>query len=144
MNIHGMPEQFWVVTQPSPVSGLEDILFPCSFGRLMKQVRGGLHEDEIAGVYADEDEAKNEALRLLGKHPVRPQDSAFFEVVVNVMVQPKVEEMLAQELGEAAVEAVANAIRQGEEAGFPHRLGDRAALGMSEAVELKGQIVAYG
>ena len=63
-----MPETFWVVTQPSPVSVLEDICFPCTFGRLMLQVRGGLTEDDIVGVYADEDEAKGAAAKLLGEH----------------------------------------------------------------------------
>ena len=32
MDIQGLPEQFWVVTKPSPVSTLEDICFACTFG----------------------------------------------------------------------------------------------------------------
>ena len=75
MLIHGLPERFWVVTKPSPVSGLEDILFPCDFGRLMLQIRGGLQEDEIVGIFADEDEARLTGMELLGEHPVRPQES---------------------------------------------------------------------
>jgi hypothetical protein len=144
MIIHGLPEQFWVVTKPSPVSQLCDIYFACTFERLLLQGRGGLHENEIKGIYADEDEAKEEAMRLLGECVVRPQDSAFFEVVVNVMVQPKVEELTARELGEAAVDAVQSAIRLAEERGHQHRLGDRVTLGMSEVAALRNQIVAYG
>jgi len=144
MEIRGMPEQFWVVTKPSPVSQLWDICFAVTFGGLMNQVRCVLTEDEIAGIYADEDQAKDAAMRLLGKHPVRPQDSAFFEVVVHVMVQPKAEGLIARELGAAAVEAVRSAIRLAEERGHRHRLGDRVSLGMSEVVELRNQIVVYG
>ncbi len=81
-----------------------------------------------------------EAMRLLGEHPVRPRDSLFAEVVVNVMVQPKAESVTAKELGEAAVEAVANAVRQGEEAGFRYALGDRVALGAG-TVELRDLVI---
>jgi hypothetical protein len=144
MKINGMPEQFWVVTRPSKVSQLCDICFACTFERLLLQGRGGLHENEIMGIYADEDEAEEEAMRLLGEYPVRPQDSAFFEVVVNVMVQPKVEELTARELGKAAVDAVRSAIQLAEERGHQHRLGDRVALGVSEVTALRNQIVVYG
>ncbi len=56
MKIHGLPEEFWVVTRPTEFSTSEDICFPCTFTRLMNQVRGGLNEDEIVGIYADEGE----------------------------------------------------------------------------------------
>ena len=143
MNISGLPERFFVVVKPSPGSGLEDILFPCTFGRLMNQVRGGLQEDEIVGIFADEGEARQIAARSLGKHPVRPQDALFAEVVVNVMVVPKSEEMTAQELGKAAVEAVANAICEGEKAGLRHHLEGKVTLGAG-TVELKNQIIVHG
>jgi hypothetical protein len=68
MKVCGMPETFWVVTRPSEVSELVDILFPCTFERLLLQGRGGLTEDEIVGIYADETEAKEAATELLGKH----------------------------------------------------------------------------
>ncbi len=144
MEISGMPSQFWVVLKLSSVVELSDILFSCTFGGLMDRVRGGLHQDEIAGIFADETEAKAAAMRLLGKYPVQTQDSLFAEVVVNVMVQPRVEELTVRALGEAAVEAVRNAIRLAEERGHQHRLGDRAALGMSEVVELRNLIIAGG
>ena len=144
MKIQGIPEQFWGVIKPSSVVELSDILFPCTFVGLMDRVRGELHEDEIAGMFADEDEAKEAAMRLLGKYPVRAQDAAFVEVVVNVMVQPQVEDLSARELCEAAVEAVRSAIRLAEERGHQHRLGDRAALGMSEVMELRNLIIAGG
>jgi len=143
MKIHGLPEQFWVVTKPSPVSGLQDILFPCSFERLMLQIRGGLQEDEIVGIYADEDEARLTAAELLGEHPVRPQDALFAEVVVHVMVKPNDKEMTARTLANAAVEAVRNAVRQGEEAGFRHGLQGQVSLGAG-TVELQNQTVALG
>ena len=144
MKTYGLPEEFFIVTKPSPGSTLEDILFPCTFSRLMNQVRGGLNEDEIVGIYADEDEARAEAMVLLGKHPVRPQDALIAEVVVNVTVMPKSEEMTAKELSRAAVEAVSNAVRIAEERGHQHRLADRVSLGMSEVVELKSMITVVG
>ena len=68
-------------------------------------------------------------MRLLGKHPVRPQDAAFAEVVVNVMVTPIGRGMTAKELGEAAVEAVLNAVHRAEKQGHRHRLEGRVRLG---------------
>ncbi len=137
MEVHGMPQQFWVVTKPLPVSEPEDVCFPCTFERLLLQGRGGLHEDEIVAIHADEGEARQAALRLLGIYPVRPQDAVFAEVVVNVMVTPNDEEMTAEELGEAAVEAVLNAVHHAEEQGHRYRLKGRVSLGMSEAAELR-------
>jgi hypothetical protein len=106
MEIHGMPEQFWVVLKPSPTSALVDLCFSCTFDELLFRGRGGLHEDDIVGIFADEDEATEAAMQLLGKCSVRPQDAVFVEVTVNVMVQPNNEEMTAKQLREAAVEAV--------------------------------------
>ena len=117
MKTYGMPETFWVVTKPSPVSEVVDICFPCTIERLMLQVRGGLKEEEIVAVYADESEAQRAAARLLGDHPVRPEDSVFAEVVVNVMAQPLGEGLTARELGEAAVEAVLDAVQRAEKQG---------------------------
>ena len=140
MKTYGLPEQFWIVTKPSPASTTEDICFSCTFPRLMLQVRGGLTEDEIVAIYADESEARQAAARLLGIYPVRPQDMVFVEVVVNIQAQAKNEEMKARELATAAVEAVRNAVRKAEEAGFSHHLQAHVALGAG-TVELKNQTV---
>ena len=144
MEIHGMPEQFWVVLRPWPTSELVALCFACTFEQLLFRGRGGLHEDDIAGIYADEDEATEAAMQLLGKCPVRPQDAVFAEVVVNVMVKPNDEEMTAKELGETAVEAVRNAVLHAEKEGHQHRLKDRVALGVSEVVELRNQFTVVG
>ena len=77
-------------------------------------------------------------------HPVRRQDAVIAEVVVSVMVQPKVDGLTAGQLSDAAVEAVRSAIRFAEERGHQYRLADQAELGMSEVVELRNQIVVYG
>jgi hypothetical protein len=137
MKTYGMPETFWLVTKPSPLSEMADVLFPCTVERLLLMGRGGLHEDEIVGIYADEGEARQAALRLLGKYPVRPQDAVFAEVVVHVMAEPIAEELTARELGEVAVEAVLNAVHHAEEQGHRYRLKDRVRLGMSQAAELR-------
>ena len=83
----------------------------------------------IVGIYADETEARNEAARLLGAQIVRTQDAAFMDVgvTVKVMAAPN-EDMTAGELAEAAVEAIGNAVREGEEAGFRHRLVGKASI----------------
>jgi len=143
MNVHGLPEEFWIVTKPSPLSTMEDVCFSCSFQRLMLQARGGLSEDEIVGVFADEGEARRSAATLLGKCPVRPQDAVFVEVVINVMVKPNAEGMTAKDLATAAVEAVADAVRQGEKAGFRHRLKGRISLGAG-MVELRNLTIVCG
>jgi hypothetical protein len=144
MTIHGMPEQFWVVLKPWPTSEPVDLCFASTFGKLMHQVRGGLTNDEIAGIYLDEKDATKAAMRLLGKCPVRPQDAVVAEVIVNVMVKPNNEEMTAKELGEVAVEAVKNAVLHAEKQGHQHRLKDRVSLGVSEVVELRTHFVVVG
>jgi hypothetical protein len=65
MKIQGLPDHFWVVTTPTPVSGLGDICFQCDFAQFALQVRGGLNENEIVGIYADQQAAVQEAEALL-------------------------------------------------------------------------------
>jgi len=144
MNISGMPETFWVVTKPSPGSELVDVCFACTFERLLLQGRGGLHENEIVGIFADEDQARGEAMLLLGKYPVRPQDAVAVEVLVHVMVIPKSKEMPAKDLGEAALDAVRNAVRLAEEQGHHHRLERQVDLDISQVMELKSLTTAVG
>jgi hypothetical protein len=144
MKIEGMPDKFWVVTTASPFSEMCDICFPCTYAQLMRQALGGLQEHEIVGIYGDETEARREAARLLGDFPVRPQDALFAEVTVHVMVKPNDEEMTARELGDAAVEAVGNAVWHAEQEGHQHRLKDQVSLGMSQVVELRNMMTAVG
>lgn len=65
MKIHGLPETLWFVVSPTPVSGLDDICFECDFERFALQVRGGLDEHKIVGIFADGTEAKELAEKLL-------------------------------------------------------------------------------
>ena len=65
MKIHGLPERFWVVVSPSPVSELGDICFECDFAQFAVQVRGGLDERRIVGIFADGAEATELAKKLL-------------------------------------------------------------------------------
>jgi hypothetical protein len=65
MKTHGLPETLWFVTSPTPNSELGDICFECDFERFALQIRGGLDEQKIVGVFADEGEAKELAERLL-------------------------------------------------------------------------------
>lgn len=65
MKTHGLPETFWFVLSPSPTSTLGDICYECDFERFALQIRGGLNEKEIVGVFVDEAEAKELAEKLL-------------------------------------------------------------------------------
>jgi hypothetical protein len=65
MKIQGLPDHFWVVTTPTPVSDLGDICFQCDFAQFARQVRGGLNENEIVGIYAEQQAATQEAEALL-------------------------------------------------------------------------------
>ena len=65
MKLHGLPEWFWVVTVPTLYSSIGDICFRCDFRQFALQVKGGLDENSIVGIYADEAPAQAEAKRLL-------------------------------------------------------------------------------
>ena len=132
MKIHGLPETFWVVTKPNRASELGDICFACTFKQLMLQARGGLHEHDIVGIYADEAEAKQMAEKLLGKNTVRTSDAILVEVMVTIQVIPTAKDIAAKALTEAAVEAVGNAVRKAEQEGFQHPLKDEVAMGVGQ------------
>ena len=75
MNIVGLPPKFWVVTQPSPVSIFTDICFACDFAGFASQVRGGLSEEHIVGIFAGEEQAAEQARALLAaRPPIGPND----------------------------------------------------------------------
>ena len=65
MKTHGIPETLWFVVSPTPNSELGDICFECDFERFALQIRGGLDEQKIVGIFADGGEAKELAERLL-------------------------------------------------------------------------------
>ncbi len=132
MKIHGLPETFWVVTKPNRASELGDIRFVCTFEQLVLQARGGLHERDIVGIYANEAEAKLMAEKLLGKNVVRTSDAMLVEVMVTVQVIPTAKDITAKALSQAAVEAVGNAVRKSEQEGFRHRLNDQVEMGVGE------------
>ena len=129
MDIHGLPETFWVVTKPSPVSVMGDICFPCTYERLLIQGRGGLHEDDIVGVFADETEAKKAAAGLLDEAPVTTTDSLAVEILVHLLVVPEIDNLTIRALNQVAVEAVQNAIARAEQEGFQHKLVGKVTMG---------------
>ena len=65
MKVVGMPERFWVVTSPTPNSEMGDICFSCDYRQFALQVRGGLDENAIVGIYANEQDAKATATKLI-------------------------------------------------------------------------------
>ena len=143
MRIHGLSNTFWVVTKPSRVSELGDICFACTFKQLMNQSRGGLREQDIVGVYADEAEAKRMAIKLLGRNIVRTTDSVIVEVLVNVLLTPIKRNMTARVLSKAALEAVGNAVHHAEEEGLRHRLAHQVEMGVGE-VAVQNHLTLFG
>lgn len=65
MKIHGMPDKFWLVVSPSPNSTFIDICYETDFGGFARQIRGGLDEATIVGIFAKADEAAETAKHLL-------------------------------------------------------------------------------
>ena len=65
MKTHGVPETFWFVVSPTLDSELGDICFECDFQRFAQQIRGGLDERTIVGIFADHAEALGLAEKLL-------------------------------------------------------------------------------
>ena len=65
MKTHGLPETLWFVTSPTPNSEIGDICFECDFERFALQIRGGLDERKIVGIFADEADAVELAEKLL-------------------------------------------------------------------------------
>ncbi len=143
MKIHGMLDKFWIVTKSSPVSELGDICFSCTYEQFMLQVRGGLKEEDIVGIFIDDAEAKRMAMKLVGKAVIRTSDAILVDVLVNIQVVPTKRNMTARVLARAAVEAVSNAVRKAEEQGFSHRLGNQVEMGMGE-VGLQNHLTIFG
>jgi len=58
-------DAIWIVTRPTQVSTLADIVFQTSVPLLANQFRGGLSPDDIMGVYLNEQEARAVGTSLL-------------------------------------------------------------------------------
>lgn len=58
---------FWVVTRPSKISTLRDILFKSTWRGIRLQFLGGLKSGDIVGVWTSKEEAEKVAKRLLKK-----------------------------------------------------------------------------
>ena len=64
-NVADQVGRFWVVTLPTDLSELNDILFETDLLGIMRQTLGGLKEEDIAGIYCDHDTALACACKLL-------------------------------------------------------------------------------
>jgi hypothetical protein len=63
----GPKDKFWVVTDPSPLSVLGDVLFAASLTDLLLQFRGGLTLDQNPTLFTERAEAEAEATARLRK-----------------------------------------------------------------------------
>jgi len=70
VKMHGI-KNFWVVTKPGTHSVPADVLFDSDISYLLNQIRGGLNESEILGIYADPDEAREATLDTLYFHQIK-------------------------------------------------------------------------
>jgi len=70
--VYGMPDSFWVVKKPSGGASLKDIMVNFTFTDFMLQTGSGLSSNDLAGIFADEHSAREEAERLLGKNDIPP------------------------------------------------------------------------
>lgn len=57
--------KFWVVTKPTELSVIEDILFETDIKSLFNQVRGGLKEEDIKGLFITKRTAESLANNIL-------------------------------------------------------------------------------
>lgn len=73
---YGPHDTFWVVTDPTPLSELADILFQASLADLALQFKGGLTIEENPTLYTDETEARTEAIARLGRLVVSTGEGA--------------------------------------------------------------------
>ena len=64
------PPSFWVVTNPTKDSTLNDVVFKTDLRGMMLQVGGGLRERDIAGIYKNENTAKIKGHKLLHAHGI--------------------------------------------------------------------------
>ena len=73
--IVGIPSRFWMVKRPTTTSQVEDICVECSFMRLAYLFKRGLLIKDIAGFYAERDDAIDDAQALV-EAIRRPQPTA--------------------------------------------------------------------
>jgi len=65
VELQGFPATFWIVTKPTPVSEMGDICFETNMLEFACQVRGGLDDALIHGIYVNQSEAERVARTLL-------------------------------------------------------------------------------
>jgi hypothetical protein len=73
-----MADTVWIVTKPSGISTLGDILFSVDGPGLHRQFLGGLDGSEIAGFFVDQVEAQTMAEELLGSQGMAPKAGSRF------------------------------------------------------------------
>jgi hypothetical protein len=61
----GVIERFWVVTDPAPISEVVDILFECDVAGFIRQIKGGLSEQDHPTFHADRSSAEAYAVARL-------------------------------------------------------------------------------
>ncbi len=61
----GPIDRLWVVTDPTPLSTIDDILFEADAAALVRQVKGGLSEESHPTLYLDRESAEADALARL-------------------------------------------------------------------------------
>jgi len=63
----GHPTRMWLVTFPTAISELCDVLWECNWTDLGNAFKGGLDGSEVYGLYTDEDAARKVAVTLMAQ-----------------------------------------------------------------------------
>jgi hypothetical protein len=64
-------KEFWVVTKPTEISGMDDICFKSTPQQIGLQFLGGLTCGDVVSFYSDESEASLKAMELLDARCVK-------------------------------------------------------------------------
>lgn len=72
-------KKMWLVTWPTAISELADVLWECDWISLGNAFKGGLDGSEVCGLYHNEQQATNVAQSLLDVRDGRLDPSAILE-----------------------------------------------------------------
>jgi len=81
--VHDEVGKFWVVTQPSPHSDIQDIVFQTDIMGMRLQFLGGLHQDEVYGFYKTKTKAMSIGKKLLQQARRALEEQKLYDMQTN-------------------------------------------------------------
>jgi hypothetical protein len=104
---------FWVVTRPNQQSTMEDVVFESSVLHFANQIRGGLYEDEVIGLYKDEAKAVKTADQLIAGIQNKLKEIENKKVAVTSKIEETIKKLQKE---------VNRCMEEGDDAGAQQRL----------------------